>query len=75
MSNDFIFDWNRIIHKNVRDREMEDVGNIISISGNTITISQGRNLQYNIPKSYVEGYNGSEVILNANFDDLQKHRI
>lgn len=65
----------RILHKNVRDGYMEDAGNIISISENTITISQGRHLQYEIPKSYVEGYNGSEVILNANSNDLQTHRI
>jgi hypothetical protein len=28
-----VLDWDRIVHKNVRSKDMEDVGNVIAILG------------------------------------------
>jgi hypothetical protein len=47
-----------------------------AIEGNTVVItSQGDRKEYKIPKSQIEGYNGSEVSLKVEFDDLEKFRV
>ncbi len=43
---------------------MQDVGTIIAILGDAITILQGTKREYQVPKSHVEGFNGSEVFLD-----------
>ncbi len=75
MGEDSILDWSRIVHKNVRSSDREEVGSVVSIAGDTLIILQGRNYEYQIPKSFVDGYNGSEVFLDVDLNDLQRYRI
>ena len=76
MAEDSIYNWDAIIHKNVRSRDGWDAGNVDAIEGNTVVItSQGDRKEYKIPKSQIEGYNGSEVSLKVEFDDLEKFRV
>ncbi|MGA9171207.1 MAG: hypothetical protein WBZ20_13795 [Nitrososphaeraceae archaeon] len=42
---------------------MGDLGNVIATDGDSITLMRGIH-EFKIPKSSVEGYNGSEVFLN-----------
>ena len=71
-----ILNWDRIVHKNVRSKDMQDVGNVIAIAGDTITILQGTKREYGVPKSHVEGFNGSEVFLDLSFNDiLQRYKL
>jgi hypothetical protein len=72
---DAVLDWDRIIHKNVRSKDMEDVGNVFSIAGDIITIMGGKVREYNIPKSHIEGFNGSEVFLDIPYDELRNYEI
>jgi len=58
-----ILDWDRLRLKGVRTTDMGDFGNIIATDKDSITLMQGRH-EYKVPKSCVEGYNGSEVFLN-----------
>ena len=51
---------------------MQDVGTLIAILGDVITILQGTKREYQIPKSHVEGFNGSEVFLDLSFNDVLK---
>ena len=67
--------WDRVMHKNVRSSDSTDVGNIISEAGDDFTIMQGASREYNLPKSYVEGFNGSEVFLSLSYSDLQKFKV
>jgi hypothetical protein len=67
-----ILNWDRIVHKNVRSKDMQDVGTVIAILGDVITILQGTKREYQIPKSHVEGFNGSEVFLDLSFNDVLK---
>ena len=67
-----ILNWDRIVHKNVRSKDMQDVGTVIAILGDVITILHGTNREYQIPKSHVEGFNGSEVFLDLSFNDVLK---
>ena len=67
-----ILNWDRIVHKNVRSKDMQDVGNVIAILGDEITILQGTKREYQVPKSHVEGFNGSEVFLDLPLNDVLK---
>ena len=75
MSEPVILNWERVMHKNVRSSDRADVGNIISESGDSFVILQGSSREYNVPKSCVEGFDGSEVTLNVNYRDLQKFKM
>ncbi|HZT35939.1 MAG TPA: hypothetical protein VFA15_08460 [Nitrososphaera sp.] len=75
MSEPVILHWERVIHKNVRSSDMADVGNIISEAGDSFVIMQGAGREYNVPKSCVEGFNGSEVYLGISYADLMKYKI
>lgn len=74
MSEPAILHWERVIHKNVRSKDGNDIGNIISEAGDTFTVMQGANREYNIPKSAVEGFNGSEVQLSMNYSEVQSYK-
>jgi hypothetical protein len=54
---------------------MDDVGNVIAIADGNITIFQGRKREYLVPKSHVEGFNGSEVFLDLSFNDLESYMM
>ncbi len=66
-----VLDWDRIILKGVRTKDNQDAGNIISVASDEITIgSEGARHEYIVPKSAVEGFNGSEVFLRLSFGEL-----
>jgi hypothetical protein len=69
-----VLNWDRVIHKNVRSSDRVDVGNIIQIGSDTLTIMQGATRLYTVPKSHVEGFNGSEVFLDIPFDELKNYK-
>lgn len=73
-----VADWERIIHKNVRTSDNVAHGKIIAIPDNTDTViitSQGSRGEYEIPKSAVTGFNGAEVFLNMNTEELRNCKI
>ena len=74
MSEPVIYRWERVMHKNVRSKDGADVGNIISEAGDTFTVMQGASKEYNLPKSCVEGFNGSEVSLNISYAEVMKYK-
>ena len=60
--NSVIEDWDSILHKGVRTKEMQSVGNVMAVTESSIIItSEGAKEEYNVPKEEVESYNGSEV--------------
>jgi hypothetical protein len=76
MSEDAVVDWESTIHKNVRSKDGQDAGNVDAIEGDTVVItSEGDRKEYNLPKSQVEGYNGSEVSLKITFGELEKYKV
>jgi hypothetical protein len=71
MSDPAVIDWDRIIHKNVRSKDMQGAGNVVAIDADSVIIStQGAQHQYKIPKSHVEGYNGAEVFLDIAVSEM-----
>ena len=75
MSEPVVVNWDRIIHKNVRAKDYEDVGNVFAVSGDEVTVMGSWSREYRIPKSCIEGFNGSEVFLNISFNDLPKYEV
>jgi hypothetical protein len=75
MSEPVIRHWERVIHKNVRSKDRTDIGNVISESGETFTVMQGASREYNIPKSAVEAFDGSELYLSIPFSEVQNYKI
>ncbi|TLY02917.1 MAG: hypothetical protein E6K88_03795 [Thaumarchaeota archaeon] len=75
MSEPVILHWERVIHKNVRSRDGYDIGNIISETGDTMTVMQGASREYNIPKSAVDGFDGSEVSLSMTYSEVQSYKV
>ena len=68
-------DWDNIIKskKNVRSKDNNPIGNVIANYANHILVLDDvNNHTYKIPKSYVENYNGSELFLSINHQDLKK---
>lgn len=75
MSEPIIQRWERVIHKNVRSKDRIDIGNVISESGETFTVMQGASREYNIPKTAVQGFDGSELYLSIPFSEVQRYKI
>jgi hypothetical protein len=67
--------WERVMHKNVRSNDRIDIGNVISESGDTFTVMQGASREYNIPKSAVEGFDGSELYLSIPYTEVLKYKV
>jgi uncharacterized protein (TIGR02271 family) len=64
---DAVVNWDRIIHKNVRTLDNQGIGKVIAVPNDEDTIiisSQSGGEQYKIPRSFVSGFNGAEVLLN-----------
>jgi hypothetical protein len=61
---DVIHNWDRLVLKGVRSSDNEDMGNIIAIVEDSLFLMTGRHV-FKIPKSFVQGFNGSEVSLNV----------
>jgi hypothetical protein len=59
-----IQNWDRLVLKGVRSSDNDDMGNIIAIDKDSLFLMTGRHI-FKIPKSFVQGFNGSEVLLNV----------
>jgi uncharacterized protein (TIGR02271 family) len=73
-----VLNWDRIIHKNVRTSDNEGFGKVIAIPNNEDTIiisSQAGNDQYKIPRSFVSGFNGAEVLLGKTANEMVSYRV
>jgi len=59
-------DWDKIILKNARSRDSKELGNVIAVDDN---------IEFKIPKSYVEGYRGNAVFLGLNGKDIRYYQF
>ena len=71
-----IMDWDSIIHKGVRTKDMQPVGNVTAVTDTSIVItSEGARDEFNIPKEEVEAFNGAEVALNVTLDRFEQFKV
>ena len=68
-------DWDRIIHKNVRTSDLEQIGNIASEDGESIIILGDRSGEYKVPKSQVSEFDGSQVHLDLPMREMGKYIV
>lgn len=75
-SNSVIVDWDSIIHKGARSKDMIAIGSVTAVNPTSIIItSDGAKDEYSIPKDEVEAYNGSELILKPTLDRLEQYKV
>jgi hypothetical protein len=67
---DIVPNWEVIIHKNARTSDRGDAGNVVEAEEDTLTLERGPMAEYVIPKSAVEGFDGSEVSLTISLKEL-----
>jgi hypothetical protein len=73
---DAVINWEAIVHKNVRSRDMQDAGNVDAITEDIVVITtQGDREEYNLPKTEVDGFNGAEVFLKVTLAELERYRV
>jgi hypothetical protein len=70
-----ILKWGKTLHKNVRSRDWKDIGSVASIGEDTIRIMGRQHRQYDVPKSLIEGFNGSEVILQISKREMYNYEV
>ena len=70
-----MIDWENIVKskKNVRSKDNISIGNVVGNYNNYILVTDDvkTNHTYKIPKTSIETYNGSELLLNINHQDLK----
>ncbi len=67
-------DWDNIVKskKNVRSKDNTSIGNVIAnYKDHILVIDDINNHTYKIPKSHIEKYDGSELYLSINHQDLK----
>ena len=67
-------DWDNIVKskKNVRSKDNNPIGNVIAnYKDHILVIDDVNSHTYKIPKSYIEKYDGSELYLSINHQDLK----
>ena len=70
---DAIHDLDRLVHKGSRTNDGFDLGNVIAVNDEYITI-QGKRI-YKVPIKFIDLYNGSEVFLNIPTNELHNYKI
>lgn len=70
-----VLNWDRIIHKNVRTSDGEQIGNVASEDADAIVVLADRSREYKIPKLHIAGFDGSQVYLDLPLGELAKYRF
>jgi hypothetical protein len=76
MSEPPVYDWDRIVHKNVRSKDGGCGGNVDAVDADSVVIiSEGAREIYKIPKTEVEGFDGAEVLLKCTVAELKRYKV
>jgi hypothetical protein len=71
-----VLDWEKVVHKDVLTSDKHDAGKVITTANDKIIVgSEGANSQYELPKTNIERFNGSEVFLNIPHAELSKYEL
>lgn len=64
------FDWDKIVHKNVKSNDMQYLSNVADVDNDSFTLLQDADQRYRIPKSRVKDFNGNDITVDFRFNDL-----
>jgi hypothetical protein len=70
-----VLNWNSVIHKNVRTKDSEPLGYIASEDKEFILILSSGSREYRVPKTHVEAFDGSQVLLDLEFGEISRYEI
>jgi hypothetical protein len=73
MSSPETADWNNLIQKNVKTKDLKDIGNIIMVDEEFITILEGTRQEYVVPKKYIKEFKETEIVLALAIKELSKY--
>jgi hypothetical protein len=68
-----IEDWNNLIQKKVKTKDLKDIGNIITVDEEFITILEGTQQEYLVPKKYIKEFRETEVVLDLTVKQLSTY--
>ena len=66
-------DWNNLIQKNVKTKDLQDIGNIIMVDDEFITILEGTRQGYVLPKKYIKALTETEIVLGLTAKELSTY--
>jgi hypothetical protein len=66
-------DWNNLIQKNVKTKDLQDIGNIIMVDDKFITILEGTRQEYVIPKKYIKELTETEIVSGLTAKELSTY--
>jgi hypothetical protein len=67
--------WDKVIHKNARTKDGQPVGYIAADDDESIIILASGFREYNVPKSHVRAFDGSQIELDFPWNELEQYRI
>jgi hypothetical protein len=68
-------DWDNLIQKNVKTKDLQDIGNIIMVDDEFITILEGILQEYVIPKKYIKELTETEIVLDLTGKELNTYEV
>lgn len=68
-----VVDWDSVVHKNVRSKEGQAVGNIGGVTDQSVVIMQGPGREFVVPKAHVEAFDGAELRLDLPYNEMEAH--
>ena len=74
MTEQSIQDWGATFKKGARTKDDVQVGIVVGTSEENILIEQGSTVIYAVPKNNVEAFDGNEVLLKLNNEDMVAYR-
>lgn len=66
-------DFNKLVHKDVRTKDGNDIGNVIAADSGFITV-QGRRI-FKFPVQFIELHNSREIFLSIDTNEVYKYKI
>jgi hypothetical protein len=71
-----VLDWNKIVHMNVLTSDKHNARNVIATANDKVTVnSKVEKCQYELPKTNVERFSGSEVFLKISHAELGSYEL
>lgn len=64
---------NKLIHKGVRTKDGNDIGNVITVDSGYITV-QGKRI-FKFPIQFIDLCNGRDVFLSIDTNEVYKYKI
>lgn len=70
-----VLKWDKVIHKGARTEDGEPIGYIAAEGGDSFIVLSSRFREYQIPKSHVKAFDGSQVYLDFPSGELDMYRV